>query len=133
MNRSKTWCINAFHSLSSANDGITRPCCMYKRPTDGTLKLGQTPLLDHFNSEEFIELRNALINDERHPNCHRCWQEEDAGRDSKRIRDNRKWNGTQQGLVYVDLSLGNTVTLNVEHVVHMRVVSGRKNSMTPNT
>ena len=68
MNRSKTWCINGFHSLSSANDGITRPCCMYKRPTDGTLKLGQTPLLDHFNSEEFIELRNALINDERHPN-----------------------------------------------------------------
>ena len=111
MNRSKTWCINAFHSLSSANDGITRPCCMYKRPTDGTLKLGQTPLLDHFNSEEFIELRNALINDERHPNCHRCWQEEDAGRDSKRIRDNRKWNGTQQGLVYVDLSLGNTCNI----------------------
>ena len=107
-----TWCINAFHSISSANDGITRPCCMYKRPyIRGEIVLGQTPLLDHFNSAEFVELRNTLASGTRHPNCHRCWQEEDAGRESKRIRDNKKWTGQQNGLVYVDLSMGNTCNI----------------------
>lgn len=111
MNRSDTWCVNAFHSLSSTNEGITRPCCMYKRTGKAELKLGDTPLLDHFNCKEFIELRDALTKGERHPNCYRCWQEEDAGRESKRIRDNKKWTGAEQGLVYVDLSMGNTCNI----------------------
>ena len=108
-----TWCIDAFHGLSAVNDGRTRPCCMYKLPSQDSskvMKLGQTPLLDHFNRQEFVELREALSNGIRHTGCDRCWQEEDAGRESKRLRDNKKWNN-QQGLVFVDLSLGNTCNI----------------------
>lgn len=109
-----SWCINAFHSISSANDGITRPCCMYKRVNedrDSLPKLGEVPLLDHFNSEEFVELRKSLENGIRHPNCNRCWKEEDAGLESKRLRDNKKWDNTQSGLAYLDLSMGNTCNI----------------------
>ena len=112
MKHSDTWCINAFHAISSSNDGKTRPCCMFTRTPNGKeLKLGEVPLLEHFNGTEFIELRATLSQGIKHPGCTRCWKEEDAGRDSKRIRDNSNWSKQQHGLVYVELNMGNTCNI----------------------
>lgn len=102
-----TWCINAFHSLSAGTTGETRPCCMYKPNKKTNLRLGQDEIANHFNSEEIVNLRKELDNGQRHPGCTRCWQEEDAGRESKRIRDNKNYTGNEQGLLYIDMALGN--------------------------
>lgn len=105
--KSSTWCINAFHSLSAGNDGTTRPCCMFIGSDKNTSAvLGEQSISEHFNQPDILKLRKDLNNDIRNPQCNRCWEEEDGGRESKRIRDNKKWNG-QTGLVFVELNLGN--------------------------
>lgn len=112
-----SWCVNACHAISGNNDGSTKLCCMY-RNNSPEFKLGKESLLDHYNKQEFIEVRNALDSGVRHPNCTLCWQEEDAGRTSKRQRDNAKYERRLQlgkepynGLAYLELNLGNTCNL----------------------
>jgi hypothetical protein len=103
-----TWCINAFHSLSAGTGGDTRPCCAYKSLNKKKdLVLGVDPLEEHLNKPEIIQLQKDLSNGIKHPGCRRCWQEEDAGHESKRIRDNKKYTGNEQGLVFFDMALGN--------------------------
>ena len=42
------------------------------------------------NGKIATEIRTALDNGVRHENCKKCWEEEDAGLDSKRILDNNR-------------------------------------------
>lgn len=110
---SNTWCVNAFHSLQANNSGGTRACCMYD-PQQAKLKLGEDPLVEHFNSVDLIQLRKDATEGVRNPGCHRCWEEEDGGRDSKRIRDNLKYTERKEqwtGLAYLELNLGNQCNL----------------------
>jgi len=103
----KTWCINAFHSLSASNDGTTRPCCMYvSQDPDAKYVLGDKTIEQHLNHPELLQLQADCNNDVRNPGCVRCWEEEDGGGESKRIRDNKRLD-QQQGLVYFEASLGN--------------------------
>jgi MoaA/NifB/PqqE/SkfB family radical SAM enzyme len=107
----KTWCINAYHSLSASNDGTTRPCCMYvPQDYDGKYVLGEKTIDEHLNHPEIQKLRSDCENDIRNPGCIRCWKEEDGGGESKRIRDNKKFDN-QKGLVYFEASLGNQCNL----------------------
>ena len=104
---SKTWCINAFHSISASNDGSTRPCCVYTTlKYDDEYILGKKTIQKHLEHPDRIQLQQDCNNGVRNPGCIRCWDEEDGGSDSKRIRDNKKFN-QQHGLVYFEASLGN--------------------------
>jgi MoaA/NifB/PqqE/SkfB family radical SAM enzyme len=111
-----TWCVNAFHGMSANNDGTTKLCCMY-RPTDFNQVLGVDSIDEHFNKREFIKVREELNNGIRHKNCQLCWDEEDSGRTSKRLRDNKKYqtyilkNEPYNGLSYLELNLGNNCNL----------------------
>lgn len=103
-----TWCINAFHGLSAGTTGETRPCCMYRtQDKRNDPVLGLNPIDDHLNKPETIKLQQDLSNGIRHPGCTRCWQEEDAGRESKRVRDNKNYTGNEKGLMFFDMALGN--------------------------
>lgn len=111
-----SWCVNAFHGMSGNNNGTTKMCCMYK-PKDFSQILGEQPIQEHFNKKEFIEVRAALEDGIRHKNCELCWDEEDSGRTSKRMRDNDKYvkylktNAPYNGLAYLELNLGNNCNL----------------------
>lgn len=103
----KTWCINAFHSLSASNDGTTRPCCMYvSQYPDNKYVLGEKTIEEHLNHPELQQLKKDCETGVRNPGCIRCWEEEDGGGKSKRLRDNERYD-QQQGLVYFEASLGN--------------------------
>ncbi len=111
----KTWCVNADHSLRFDNNGTATACCMMRhveRPTDR----GKT-IHDLFNKPELVEAREALNNGIQHSACTLCWQEEDAGRESKRIRDNKIYvrdieNGiTHEEVTSLELNLGNTCNI----------------------
>jgi MoaA/NifB/PqqE/SkfB family radical SAM enzyme len=84
---------------------------MYRR-TEGMkeLRLETSPLIDHFNHPDILQLRQDSNNNIKNPGCIRCWQEEDAGRKSKRLRDNDQYNNLN-GLAYLELNLGNQCNL----------------------
>ena len=111
-----TWCVNAFHSLCGMNDGTTKLCCMYERdlPHIDYPRLGVVPITQHPKYPEFKDVRTDLINGIKHSACRKCWQEEDAGRESKRVRDNTiyfKSNDTYEGIAKLELNLGNTCNI----------------------
>jgi MoaA/NifB/PqqE/SkfB family radical SAM enzyme len=110
-----TWCVNAFYGMSGNNDGTTKLCCMYKaNKDDDSLVLGIDSIESHFNNKIFQIVREDLDNGIKNTRCNYCWQEEAAGRKSKRIRDNEKYynrNISYSGLSYLELNLGNTCNL----------------------
>jgi hypothetical protein len=112
-----TWCVNADHAMSGNNTGTTKICCMY-RDEDPKHSLGVDPIVINFNQQAFKEVRQILSEGVRHPKCSWCFEEEDAGRKSKRQRDNDKYadwlkkgNVPFNGLAKVELNLGNTCNL----------------------
>jgi len=111
-----SWCVNADHAMSANNNGTTKICCMIAN--EEVMKLGENSIQENFNKKEFIDIRQSLQNGERHQDCRWCWQEEDSGRKSKRLRDNEKYlghvnaGGTEYtGLAKFELNLGNTCNL----------------------
>jgi MoaA/NifB/PqqE/SkfB family radical SAM enzyme len=116
-NNKHTWCVNAEHAMSGNNTGSTKICCMY-RNENLQYSLGVEPIEVNFGQTAFKTAREELSNGIRHSHCEWCFEEEDAGRKSKRIRDNEKYidwlkNGNQpfNGLAKLELNLGNTCNL----------------------
>lgn len=113
-----TWCVNANHALSGNNNGSTKICCMHT-DYEKDMQLGVETIDQCFNKEEIRNIRQSLNNGVRHKACRLCWEEEDAGRYSKRLRDNERYQWlTSQGqmepyvgLAKVELNLGNTCNL----------------------
>lgn len=115
-NNKQSWCVNAYHAMSANNNGSTKICCMIKNKE--VMTLSDNTIQENFNKSKFIDVRKALDNGIRHPDCTWCWEEEDAGRKSKRLRDNEKYinhinNGGEpfDGLAKFELNLGNTCNL----------------------
>lgn len=114
-NNKHSWCVNAFHGMSGNNDGTTKLCCMYKpHHSDPKLVLGQETIDQHFNNPVFQIVREDLNNGVRNSRCNYCWAEENAGRKSKRMRDNEKYarrDDPYEQLAYFELNLGNTCNI----------------------
>jgi MoaA/NifB/PqqE/SkfB family radical SAM enzyme len=95
---------------------------MAERGTNVLKRVINTPLKEIWEDPYFIKIRKSFDNGEKDPACKKCWEEEDAGRDSKRIRDNKKfeeyfknnniepWN-TNAGIKIVELNAGNTCNI----------------------
>ena len=86
-----SWCVNADHAMSANNNGTTKICCMIKN--EEVMALGKNTIQENFQKIEFVKIREDLQNGIRHKDCSWCWQEEDSGRKSKRLRDNEKYIG----------------------------------------
>ena len=111
-----SWCVNADHALSGNNNGTTKICCMIKNVE--VMQFGTNTIAENFNKKPIAKIRKSLQKGIRHPDCEKCWEEEDAGRKSKRLRDNEKYlnhlrdNGEPyKGLAKLELNLGNTCNL----------------------
>jgi MoaA/NifB/PqqE/SkfB family radical SAM enzyme len=105
--------------------GTTRPCCMaHDEITDEfgrKYDLNETNLETAYRSQYMQNLRQQFRRGEKPKTCSRCWDEEAAGRDSKRIHsqvrlkhlyDKVDWdNNTPDQLWFVDLKLGNICNL----------------------
>jgi MoaA/NifB/PqqE/SkfB family radical SAM enzyme len=116
-NNKHSWCVNADHAMSGDNTGQTKICCM-TRFMHRKFSIGKETIEENFNQDEFVEVREALAKGERHAVCGLCWEEEDAGRQSKRLRDNDKYLGMLKaggkpfnGLAKFELNLGNQCNL----------------------
>ena len=104
-------------------NGTVKPCCMYKdtlkKPNGQEYLIQKDDIQDVLQSDELNEIKQRFLSGTQPRGCHRCWMEEISGKDSKRIRDNRKYqNLINEDVIfdeatprYLDLKLGNICNL----------------------
>jgi MoaA/NifB/PqqE/SkfB family radical SAM enzyme len=112
-------------SIEASPMGTTRPCCLAQEEiTDAAgikIDLRTRTLQDAYRSEYMQTLRQQFRAGEQPATCRMCWEEEAAGRDSKRIHSRVRlkelyaqvdWqNDTPDQLWFLDLKLGNICNL----------------------
>lgn len=118
---SDSYCALAWTSLHVSTDGSARVCCLNDdviRDNGGAPhNLAVAPLAAVWTSEHWEHLRGRLLAGERPGQCRRCWEDEDAGRQSRRMTMNgRLVEATERPLAeahleVLALSLGNRCNL----------------------
>ena len=114
MKNKSTYCVNPYMNLSIHPKGIVKPCCMSTRElvTDsGKTTINTAGILEFWNGKDRQQMINSLDIGIKIFDCKACWQEEDAGKESKRVRDNKIYansiTGNDMLPIVVDLSMGN--------------------------
>jgi len=109
-----TWCVNAYMNLDIHPSGMIKPCCMsnYEYKTDeGHTRLNQSSIMKFWDSKSRKTFIQGLNAGEKLKECSACWKEEESGKESKRIRDNRTYSDsiTDENMlpIVMALSLGN--------------------------
>lgn len=122
---SENLCILPWISVETSPLGEIRPCCLAMDPitdTVGTaLHLKSTTLTEAYNSDYMRNLRQQFLNGDKPDTCTRCWDEEAAGRTSKRMNSKKRLNNligqvdfdnlNSENLIFLDLKLGNICNL----------------------
>lgn len=113
---SDTFCILPFIHLETRSDSFVSRCCMsqdfYKKDNGEFFTLSKDTLDDVWNSTSIKTLREDLLSGKKPEGCSACWKEESYGKESKRIRENKRWGVDQTpNLRFLDLKLGNTCNL----------------------
>ncbi len=120
-----TICMLPWISIESSPMGTARPCCLAREEiTDDTgsaIKLKTHTLEYAYKSQYMQNLRESFRNGEKPETCKLCWEEEAAGRTSKRLNSRVRlkelynqvdWeNNIPDQLWFVDLKLGNICNL----------------------
>ena len=99
-------------------NGGASPCCLYKGNIPD-VKVYETDLKTIQKHEYMEKLRQEFSNGKKPAGCQRCWSEEDAGKDSKRINSLYKmkkslkdWTpNSEPTLKFIDFKLGNVCNL----------------------
>lgn len=78
----KNFCIAPFQSIRQNAYGRNSPCAFGAGEWDH----GHLTALERWHSDELNQLRQDFIDGLRPEACHRCWNEEDAGKESLRQR-----------------------------------------------
>jgi len=107
-------------SIEASPMGTARPCCLAREDIAG-IDLRKDTLEDAYKSEYMQKMRQQMRRGEKPATCKLCWDEEAAGRDSKRIHSQVRlkelyplvdWNNdTPDQLWFIDLKLGNICNL----------------------
>ena len=87
-------CMLPWVSIETSPMGTVRPCCLAREEiTDDNgvkLNLNNSDLLTAYKSTYMQDLRKQMLQGEKPKTCQLCWEEEAAGRTSKRIMSNQK-------------------------------------------
>ena len=120
-----TFCVLPWLSLEASPVGTVRPCCLaideIEDSNGNKYKLANTSLIEIQNSTAMKTLREDFLAGKKPQSCRRCWNEERAGRTSKRMHtlDRLKhmidtdvsWTSDAMPLMFLDLKLGNICNL----------------------
>ena len=118
------FCVLPWISLEASPVGTVRPCCLADdeiQDNDGNkFELATADFSDIQHSNHMRDLRTQFLAGQRPETCRKCWNEEDAGRKSKRmhaldrlkhtLRDD-EWSTDAKSLMFLDLKLGNICNL----------------------
>jgi len=118
------FCVLPWVSLEASPIGTVRPCCL----ADGEIvdnngekfQLNSARFIDIQNCNDMRSLREQFLAGEQPQTCRRCWNEERAGRTSKRMHTLNRlkhmdisddWTADAKPLMFLDLKLGNICNL----------------------
>ena len=118
-------CMLPWISIETSPIGTARPCCLavdeITKPDGTKYSLRENSLEEIYHSPYMQDLRQQFLNGNKPQTCQRCWDEEAAGRVSKRMNsrirlkeyyDNVDWANTNPDqLWFIDLKLGNICNL----------------------
>jgi MoaA/NifB/PqqE/SkfB family radical SAM enzyme len=118
-------CMLPWISIETSPIGTARPCCLAKDEIVDTMgvkyNLNTHTLEEIYHSKYMQDLRQDFLADNKPATCQRCWDEEAAGRVSKRMNsrirlkeyyDSVDWNNLNPDqLWFIDLKLGNICNL----------------------
>jgi hypothetical protein len=82
-------CVLPWVHTEFTTDGTANPCCLYKGNPMGNLK--QENFLDVWNGEPYKNLRREFLEGKQPSGCAMCWEGEEAGYQSKRLQDNKRF------------------------------------------
>ena len=118
-------CMLPWISIETSPIGTARPCCLaldeITKSNGDKYLLKENTLEEIYHSEYMQELRKEFLVGNKPKTCQRCWDEEAAGRTSKRMNsrvrlkeyyDSVDWsNLNPDQLWFIDLKLGNICNL----------------------
>lgn len=114
-------CILPWIHLETTATGSAKPCCLFSNEI--LINQKNASLNDHtideiWNSKFMNNLRDEFLSDKKPLGCQACWQQESAGKESKRIVSNKKFSHHLSKFdkplskpVYLDLKLGTVCNL----------------------
>lgn len=118
------FCVLPWVSLEASPIGTVRPCCLADDElvddVGNKFSLLSADFASIQNSASMRTLREQFLNGEQPQTCRKCWNEERAGRTSKRMHtlDRMKhmgisdeWTRDAKPLMFLDLKLGNICNL----------------------
>lgn len=118
------FCVLPWISLEASPIGTVRPCCLADDElinNEGEKFSLLTADFDSIqNSNSMRELREQFLAGQQPQTCRKCWNEERAGRTSKRMHTlnrlkhtitDRDWTTDAKPLMFLDLKLGNICNL----------------------
>lgn len=118
------FCVLPWLSLEASPIGTVRPCCLADNELTDDAGQKFSLLTADFasiqNSAGMRTLREQFLNQEQPQTCRKCWNEERAGRTSKRMHTldrmkhmgvSSEWTADAKPLMFLDLKLGNICNL----------------------
>ena len=118
------FCVLPWISLEASPIGTVRPCCLADEEIvdaqGNKFQLATAQFTEIQNSDYMRQLRQQFLDQQRPQTCRKCWNEERAGRTSKRMHtlDRLKhtvpdweWTADARPLMFLDLKLGNICNL----------------------
>jgi organic radical activating enzyme len=118
------FCVLPWVSIEASPVGTVRPCCLADDEIvdDNNVRFNlKTANLEQIQrSQHMTTLRQQFLNGETPRTCRKCWNEEHAGRTSKRMHTlnrlknvikDQEWTLDAKPLIFLDLKLGNICNL----------------------
>jgi pyruvate-formate lyase-activating enzyme len=118
------FCVLPWISIEASPIGTVRPCCLADDElvdnTGEKFSLLSANFSDIQNSNSMRDLREQFLAGKKPQTCRKCWNEERAGRTSKRmhtldrlkhILPDQEWTADAKPLMFLDLKLGNICNL----------------------
>ena len=118
------FCVLPWISLEASPVGTVRPCCLADDEivdnSGNKFELLTADFADIQNSNHMTSLRQQFLDGKQPQTCRKCWNEERAGRTSKRMHTldrmkhmniSSEWTADAKPLMFLDLKLGNICNL----------------------
>jgi pyruvate-formate lyase-activating enzyme len=118
------FCVLPWISLEASPIGTVRPCCLADDEllddNGQKFELLTADFADIQNSNSMRDLREQFLAGKKPQTCRKCWNEERAGRTSKRMHTldrmkhmgiSSEWTADAKPLMFLDLKLGNICNL----------------------
>jgi len=118
MEQDNLYCVLAHKGLGLHNSGRTYLCCHSRKYLEDArgqqIYLDTHTLADAWNSPTRKEIQESLDSGIEHPSCQACWDDEHAGKNSRRMHFNQLFDVIEARTdqpQFLDLKMGNTCNM----------------------